>query len=270
MSSLPPPACALRIGTSGYDYPEWEGVLYPKGLGRKEYLGAYSEVFDAVELNFSYYGMPKAEQIRGMLGRTRRPIDFSIKANQALTHKVDPATWKDDALEFARGAAPLLEAGRLAAVLLEFPFSFHYKEEERRYLGKLLGELSSFPLAVEFRNAEWYGARVIEGLRERRVALCSVDLPRLEGLPPLSDLVTAGLAYVRFHGRNAAAWWTGDSGSRYEYRYSAEELGAWIPRLEAMSAEASKLLVFFNNHRRGDAADNARELSRLAKAARLA
>jgi len=261
--------CDIRIGTSGYDYPEWEGALYSKGIGRKEYLGAYSEVYGTVELNFSYYGMPKAENLRELMTRTRKPLDFSIKANRALTHKIDPSTWKDSAGEFARGIAPLRESGRLCAVLLEFPYSFHYQDDERRYLDKVIKALAAFPLAVEFRNAEWFNARVIDGLKERRVGLCSVDVPRLEGLPPLSDLVTSDLAYVRFHGRNASAWWNGDAGTRYEYLYTREELDAWVPRLEAMSTQAKKLRVYFNNHRRGDAATNARDLLALATAAKL-
>jgi uncharacterized protein YecE (DUF72 family) len=259
----------LRIGTSGYDYPEWEGVFYPKGIGRKEYLGAYSQAFGSVELNFSYYGMPRAESIRRLLGQTRKPIDFSIKANKALTHEIAPATWSDSVAEFSRGIEPLGEAGRLCAVLLEFPYSFHYRDEERRYLDKVLKALSAFPLVVEFRGADWFNARVIDGLKARNVGLCSVDLPRLEGLPPLSDLVTSDLAYVRFHGRNGAAWWSGDAGSRYEYLYSRDALSAWLPRLEAMSTQAKKLRVYFNNHRRGDAPANAKELAALATAAKL-
>jgi uncharacterized protein YecE (DUF72 family) len=265
----PEPSPDIQIGTSGYDYPEWEGVLYPPGIGRKEYLGAYSQAFGTVELNFSYYGMPKAESLRELLGRSRRPIDFSIKANQALTHKIEPATWRDSVAEFSKGIAPLQDSGRLCAVLLEFPYSFHYREDERRYLDRILRALSPLPLVVEFRCADWYNARAIDGLKERRVGLCSVDVPRLEGLPPLSDLVTSDIAYVRFHGRNASAWWDGDSGSRYEYRYSREELSAWVPRLEAMSTQAGKVRVYFNNHRHGDAPANAKELAALASAAKL-
>jgi nucleotidyltransferase/DNA polymerase involved in DNA repair len=106
-------------------------------------------------------------------------------------------------------------------------------------------------------GADWYNARVIDGLKERRVGLCSVDAPRLEGLPPLSDLVTSDIAYVRFHGRNEATWWNDDAGSRYEYLYSKDELSAWVPRLEAMSTQAKKVRVYFNNHRRGDAPEDA-------------
>ena len=200
--------------------------------------------------------------------RTRKPIDFSIKANQALTHKIDLATWQDSVAEF-RGDRALQEAGRLCAVLLEFPYSFHYQDNERRYLDKILKALSSFPLVVEFRGADWYSARVIDGLKDRRVGLCSVDVPRLEGLPPLSDLVTSDIAYVRFHGRNEATWWNGDAGTRYEYLYSKDELSAWVPRLEAMSTQAKKVRVYFNNHRRGDAPMNAKELVVLATAAKL-
>ncbi len=269
MSALPASICDIRVGTSGYDYPEWEGVLYPKGLGRKEYLGAYSESFGTVELNFSYYGMPKAENLRQMLYRTRRPIDFSVKANRTLTHEVNPATWKDSALEFRRGVEPLAEAGKLAAVLLEFPFEFRYRVEERRYLDRLLAELAGLPLVVEFRSAEWYAARVFEGLRARGAGFCVVDLPRLEGLPPVADLVTADLAYVRFHGRNGANWWGGDASFRCDYLYAAEELSGWVPRLEAMSARAKTLRAYFNNHARGQAVKNARELAVLLAAAKL-
>jgi uncharacterized protein YecE (DUF72 family) len=269
MDSPPGPLADIRIGTSGYDYPEWERVLYSKGIGRKEYLGAYSEVFGTLELNFPYYGMPKPETIRELMARARRPIDFAIKANQALTHKINPATWKDSVEEFAKGIAPLHESGRLCAVLLEFPFSFRYRDEERRYLDKALKALSAFPLVVEFRSAQWFNARVIDGLKARRVGLCSVDLPRLEGLPPLSDLVTSETAYVRFHGRNEATWWNGDAGTRYEYLYTRDELDAWVPRLEAMSTQAKNIRVYFNNHRRGDAPTNARQLMALATAAKL-
>jgi uncharacterized protein YecE (DUF72 family) len=259
----------IRIGTSGFDYPEWEDVLYSKGISRKGYLGSYSEVFSTLELNFSYYTMPKAENIRELISRTRKPIDFSIKANQALTHKINPTNWKESVSEYTKGISPLLEEGRLCAVLLEFPFSFHYHDDERRYLDKVLKELAAFPLVVEFRSAEWFNSRVFDGLKERRVGLCALDMPRLEGLPPLSDLVTAEIAYVRFHGRNKTTWWNGDAGTRYEYLYSKDELETWIPRLEAMSTQAKRIRIYFNNHRNGAAATNAKELVALATEAKL-
>lgn len=262
-------SCDLRIGTSGFDYPEWKGVFYPTGLSRKEFLGYYSERFGTLEINYTYYSQPRPENVQAMLERSRGPLDFSIKAHRSLTHDRDSANLPLSIRDFRSGIKPLVQAGRLAAVLLEFPFSFHYTPDERRYLARLLGELEGLPLVVEFRNAEWYGARVIESLRKRRVGLCALDLPRLEGLPPVSDLVTSDTAYVRFHGRNSTSWWSGDAGSRYEYRYDRNELSGWISRLESLCSQARKTRVYFNNHRRGDAAANALELTLLAAAARL-
>ncbi len=259
----------LRIGTSGYDYPEWRGSFYPPGLARKDFLGFYSERFDTLEINYTYYGQPRAEVFEGMLGRLRRPIDFSVKAYRRLTHERDLETLPETAREFRAGLDPLIRAGSLAAVLLEFPSSFHYSPRERLYLARLLDELGGVPLVVELRNAEWYGARVIEALRARDVGLCILDAPRLPGLPPIMDLVTGEIAYVRFHGRNSANWWTGDAGSRYEYLYSHEELAGWLPRLDALGAQAGKIRVYFNNHRRGNAAANACELARFVNSSRL-
>jgi uncharacterized protein YecE (DUF72 family) len=255
------------VGTSGYDYPDWEGPFYPRGLGRAEYLGAYSEAFGTLELGFPGSGIPAPGMIRELMGRTRRPVDFAVKAGSVLTRDLDPAGWKTAAAAFAASMEPLAGAGRLCAVLMGFPFGFRYRDDERRYLDRVLREFAAFPLVVEFGNAEWFTARVIEGLKTRAVGLCSSDLPRMEGLPPVSDLVTSDLAYVRFHGRDGVARTLG--ATQGEYRYSSEELRSWLPRLEAMSIEARKLRVFFTNHRGGNAAADARELLRLAKAARL-
>jgi uncharacterized protein YecE (DUF72 family) len=260
------PGCDLRIGTSGYDYPEWRGVFYPEALARRDFPAFYAERFAAVELNFSFYAQPRAESIAALIARMGPTPDFSIKGHRSLTHDIDPAGPAAAAREFRTGIAPLLRSGRLCAILLGFPYSFHYRPDERRYLGRLLRELADLPLVVEFRNAEWYSARVIEGLSARRVGFCSVDTPRLDGLPPLSDLVTSDLAYVRFHGRNEASWWGGDAAARYDYLYSPEELRSWIPRIRSMAAQAKRLRVFFNNHRRGNAAANAADLARLMAA----
>ncbi len=260
-------ACDIRVGTSGYDYTDWEGPFYPRGLGRTEYLGAYSESFGTLELGFSGAVAPSPDALRELMGKTRRPLDFAVKAGSALTRNLDPAGWKAAARAFAASLETLAGAGRLCAVLVGFPFSYRYRDDERRYLDRVLREFAAFPLVVEFGNAEWFTARVIEGLKARGVGLCSSDLPRIEGLPPVSDLVTSDLAYVRFHGRDGVARTLG--AAHGDYSYSSDELRSWVPRLEVMSVEARKLRVFFTNHRGGNAPADARELLRLAKAARL-
>ena len=264
MEAPPDPALDLRIGTSGFDYPEWKGVFYPPELPRNDFLAAYAGRFSTLELNFSYYGMPKAASIAALMDRARSPnLDFSIKAHRSLTHEIDPASYKEGAKEFRAGIGPLVRAGRLAAILLEFPFGFAYRPDERRYLERILAEFEGLPLVVEFRHRDWFNARVIEGLRKRRVGFCCLDLPRLDGLPPIADIVTSDIAYIRFHGRNGRDWWDGDARGRYDYLYSREELASWVPRVAAMAATAKRLRIYFNNHARGQAALNAREFEGL-------
>lgn len=250
----------IRIGTSGYSYLDWVGPVYPEGMKQDDFVGYYARLFGVVEINFTYYRMPTAGQFTRIMAMAGGGLGFAVKANEALTHKVDPATWREAAGRFLEALGPLREAGRLEAVLLQFPFSFHYDVDRRRYLDTLLGQFAGIPLAVEFRNSNWYNDRVIDAFRKREVALAAMDMPSLKGLPPLMELVTAPLAYVRFHGRNEVNWWGSDAAARYDYRYSTDELLAWADRLALMGEKAEKTLVFFNNHRRGQAADNAKEL----------
>jgi uncharacterized protein YecE (DUF72 family) len=262
--------CEIRVGTSGYDYPEWKGVFYPNDLPRAQYLAHYASIFDTLELNFSYYRMPSAEQLGSLMRRSGPSCLFSIKAHESLTHSVDPARWRDALAEFRSALAPLSRAERLGAVLFQFPHSFHYEPDRRRYLDALLKEASELPLVVEFRNHDWYNNRVFDAFRERRVAMASVDLPNLRGLPPVIDLVTSALAYVRFHGRNEATWWGSDAASRYDYLYDERELDAWVERMKGMAGKVSRILAYFNNHFRGQAVRNAQSFIGLLERAGLA
>lgn len=253
----------ILIGTSGYSYTDWVGPLYPEGTRSEDFLGAYALSFPTVELNFSYYRMPSSGQLAGLMERGGPALSFSVKANESLTCKIDPSSWRGVAVAFLAALEPLRAAGRLEAVLFQFPASFGYEVDHRRYLNDLLVAFAGVPRAVEFRNHEWYNNRVLEAFRERGVALVSLDLPALRGLPPVMDVVTAPLAYVRLHGRNEAAWWGSDEASRYDYTYSDLELEAWGDRVSALAAEAGTVLVYFNNHPRGQAVRNARSFSRI-------
>jgi len=253
----------VRIGTSGYDYLDWRGTFYPAHVGRDEFLSYYSGHFSTLELNFSYYRMPEKKQLAAILRRSEGRVDFSIKAHESLTHRIDAHSWRDAVKQYRGALDPLQEDEKLAAVLLQFPFSFHYTPENRRYLNALLEEMRELPLAVEFRNTEWVSKRVITALQERRVAFCSVDTPRLRGLPPPVDIVTSDLAYIRFHGRNEKNWWGSDAAARFDYLYNDEELSAWIDRIMVMMNGARQVRVYFNNHRRGQAPANAQMLTSL-------
>lgn len=255
----------VTFGTSGYSYKDWEGILYPPGTRRTDYLGTYAQEFDLVELNFSYYKMPEASLSRRMIACTGDDFQFTIKGHKSLTHEGDAVTVKRDAELFKRGIDPLFAAGKLAAVLMQFPFSFHYNDVNRTYVDTLCRQFGEFPLAIEFRNRYWQRQSVYDGLRDRNVTLVNVDEPRLPGLPEQTSLVTAENGYVRFHGRNKDNWWKGDNVSRYDYCYSDSELKEWVPRIQAMALQAATIMVVFNNHSKGQAVQNARRLRDMFK-----
>ena len=255
-----PPDPRLLIGTAGYSYSDWEGTLYPPGTPRGAYLGLYAARFPVVELNFSYYAQPAARTLEGMLRATPGDFLFSIKAHRSLTHEPGDEL-AAEVRRFREGIAPLARSGRLAAVLFQFPYSFHYTPGSRRHLAGLCEAFADLPKAVEFRGVEWQRPSVYEGLRGWNAAFVNVDAPPLPRLPLPTEEVTAELAYVRLHGRNLANWWQGDNASRYDYLYSSAELEEWLPRIERLLARVRLTLVIFNNHPGGKAVRNARELS---------
>ncbi|MDR0448781.1 MAG: DUF72 domain-containing protein [Treponema sp.] len=255
----------ILIGTSGYDYNEWVGPVYPESTPKKAFLGVYGGMFPTVELNFSYYNMPKPENLAKMLVNGGPNLTFSIKAHQTLTHKIDAFKWENEAKTYLAALEPMLGEKRLEAVLFQFPYSFHYTPENRTYLDKLLKYFKDVPAAVEFRKSDWYTGKVIEGMKKRNIPLVSLDMPELKGLPPLMDVVTAPMAYVRFHGRNKEAWWGSNAHEQYNYLYSDKEIEAWVDRIQRIAEQTKRILVYFNNHAFGKAARNAQTLEKLLK-----
>ena len=157
------------IGTSGFAYKDWIGVVYPEGTPKSDYLGIYGGMFPTVELNFSYYDMPNTQDIAKMLVDGGDRLTFSIKAHRTLTHEINHSLWEGEAKTFLTAIKPMLVAGQLEAVLFQFPNSFYYTPENRRYLDRLLSFFGGVPAAVEFKTAEWYSGKVIEGMKKRCV-----------------------------------------------------------------------------------------------------
>ena len=250
------------VGTCGYSYNEWIGPVYPEGTKKEKFLPLYAGRFRTVELDYTFYAMPQAKNIQKMMD-DGPGLSFAVKAHQSLTHKIDSAKWQDDAKTYKEAIEPLREKERLEAVLFQFPFSFHYEAENRRYLGKILDEFSGISSAVEFRNSEWVNNRVIDGLKKRGVALAGLDMPELKGLPPITDVVTSPLAYFRLHGRNKETWWGSDSAARYDYLYTDSELETITERIKQIIVKADRLVIYFNNHARGQAVRNAEKLIKI-------
>ena len=254
----------LLIGTSGYDYPEWKGTFYPADLKRKDFLPYYSTVFNALEVNSSFYSMPTCERLISFWERSEGRIKFSIKANRLLTHDISPS-WKNAAIDFKTALSPLQEKDSLSAVFFQFPQSFHYTVENRIYLAKLIEDFAGFPVVVEFRHREWIKPSVFEGLEERKAGIVFCDMPMLRNLPDGKALRTPFVgenAYIRLHGRNADAWYAHDSchngSSRYNYDYSDQELKEFVPVVKEALEEEKQVQMFFNNHPNGSGARNAK------------
>ena len=257
---------SLLIGTSGYDYPEWKGVFYPQDLKRKDFLSYYSTRFNALEVNNTFYNMPTASRLQSFHTRCGGTLQFSIKANRLLTHEIT-SQWQSAAAEFISAIAPLAEQSSLCAVLFQFPQSFHYTDENRVYLAKLINEFSGFPVVIEFRHIEWIKESVFEGLEKRNASLCFCDMPQLKALPDGKSVKApfiGPLAYIRLHGRNSEAWYAKtdapNGSSRYTYDYSDEELSEFVPVIQNAVITGKKPVVFFNNHPNGSGARNAGKL----------
>ena len=254
----------IFIGTSGYSYTEWVGPVYPPHTHTKDFLSYYATLFSTVELNFSYYRMPTKEQLLTM-HKEAPSLLFSLKAHQSLTHSIDPHSWKQSAHLFMDAVSALSEHNSLGAVLLQVPHSFHYDVDQRRYLYNLVTECSSFPLAIEFRNSQWYNNRTIETLRKQHITLVSLDLPHQESALPMMDVMTSFTSYIRLHGRNASSWWGSDVASRYNYLYSDKELESIKKRVCSLADFSKDLYLYFNNHPQGYAVKNALTLRELLK-----
>lgn len=249
----------IRIGTCGFSYKDWVGPFYPEGMPQAAMLGYYARTFDTVELDYTYYAWPTTRTLESLASKVPDHFLFSLKAHQSMTH--DRERLAEGALRYKTALTPLQERKMLAAVLLQFPTSFHNTPENQDYLTALHDTLADLPLVVEFRHRDWVTQRVMARLKEMQMAYCCVDQPRISALVPPVAAVTANLAYVRFHGRNAAKWFAHEEAwQRYDYTYTVEELQPWKEKIEVMEQQAPTVLIYANNHWKGQAINTAKQL----------
>jgi uncharacterized protein YecE (DUF72 family) len=263
-----PVGCRLFVGTSGYSYTEWvDAGFYPPGTKSGRMLPLYAQHFSITELNYTWYQMPRSEVIERQRGQAPKTFLFAAKLTRSLTHEIDQEHWPDHAARYRDGMTPLVQAGQLAAVLIQLPHSFHRTSPNRKYLAMLLDALHGLPLAIEFRHRSWANDRVFAELERRGITLVGVDGPDLPGLFPVLNVVTnPDLFYVRFHGRNAKGWYSGNMQRQFDYNYSDDELREWIEdKIETMNARARRGVLFFNNHVLAQAPANALRMADLLK-----
>lgn len=262
----------IRIGTSGWSYPSgegtWNGIFYPpagrrpRGSGRFDELRFYAEHFDTVEINSTFYRIPTPSTAASWARRTPQGFEFSLKLFQKFTHPemFEKATGADpfdlgtrDVDEFRAAIDPLASAGKLGALLAQFPASFKNDANARGYLEWLLDALQDHQVAVELRHRSWSDQQkeTMELLGEYGAAWTQIDEPKFRGsirqnlLPNVKSFY-----YLRLHGRNAAQWWKHEkSDDRYNYLYTANELQPFAEAVEEVSRRGvRKAYLYANNH----------------------
>jgi uncharacterized protein YecE (DUF72 family) len=260
----------IRVGTAGWDYPDWQGVVYPKpkpkGFDPLAYLAQY---FTTIEINSTFYRPAQATVARSWAKRVagNRDFRFTAKLWRRFTHERDTA-WSRDDVKAARQALDVLhEEERLGAVLLQFPWSFRRTDDNREWLADLFRAFGHLPLVLEVRHASWAAAEVLEWLGGSGVGLVNVDQPQFSNSLRPAAHATAAVGYVRLHGRNYREWFRKSAGrdARYDYLYTAKELAPWVERIREVGRRAREVYAVTNNHHLGKAAVNAEMLESMLR-----
>ena len=252
----------IRVGPAGWSYEDWNGIVYPSSPSRGfDRLGWIAHHFDTVEVNASFYHIPAPHLSRSWIGRVGRPdFRFTAKLHRSFTHE-SPVPSRSTVTAFRHFLDPLLDEGRLGALLIQFPWSFRRQPGSIERMRTVFRQFSGIPLAVEVRHASFDTAEFREFLSDHQVALVNIDQPGHHDSIRPAGHVTAEPAYIRFHGRNLSKWFDHDEAwERYDYLYSESELDPWVEQIEQTSAQ--NVFVIMNNHFRGQAVVNALEMKR--------
>jgi uncharacterized protein YecE (DUF72 family) len=272
------PASAARgeiyVGPAGWSYEDWAGIVYPARRPRGFHEAAYlAEYFDTIEINTSFYQPLRPAVAWQWLERVaaNKRFLFTAKLWQRFTHEGSATGADEHAVK--EGFDLLAGAGKLGAVLLQFPFSFHHTPSNLEYLKKLLAAFAAYPLVIEVRHATWNGRKFYDLLHKQNVAFCNIDQPVIGRSLKPSERATASVGYVRLHGRRYDTWFSDDPltppEERYNYLYSEEELEPWARRVTHVAERAKTTFVITNNHYQGKAVVNALQLIQILTGARV-
>ncbi len=264
----PPRDTSLRVGPAGWNYKDWEGIVYPVGAGRSfDPLAYLADYFDTVEINSSFYAPPRQADAASWARRVRNNprFRFTAKVWQRLTHERGEAAEESLSANcdvVRRSMAPLVDAGLLGALLMQFPWSFRNSTENLDHLARLFRLLAGWPLVVEVRHGSWDQPELYTFLGEHSVAFCNLDQPVIGSSLKPSAHVTSSIGYFRLHGRNYQNWFREDAGrdARYDYLYSKSEIKDVARLIHAVTQDAEETYAITNNHFRGQALVNALDI----------
>jgi uncharacterized protein YecE (DUF72 family) len=253
----------IRIGTAGFSYKDWDGPVYPSPKPRGfDPLAYLAQFFDCIEMNVTFYRVPTAEMVAKWTRKVESKPDFrfNFKLYRGLTHGTE-----DEMLApFLDALQPCRAAGRLGAILLQFPFFFRNTRESRARLSKLAGGLEGWPCAIEIRDNSWLIEPARDFIGRLGLSLCNIDICQAKDSVPPGSLATGPLGYVRLHGRNSDAWFDRNAhrDQKYDYLYTEAELEEWVRHVNEIAARADSTYVITNNHFGGKAVANAFMLAR--------
>lgn len=287
---IPPDVSPLgiHVGTAGYSFADWAGHFYPprappgeeRAAGR-DLLPCYQLYFSFLELGHTFYREPQAQECAELERRSKPGMRFSMKVHRDISHGGwDAALGKARMLRHAAAVTPLAESGRFYSFLIQLD---ERAERSRKALDYLLATASAalgegLDVHVEFRHRTWHQEAVLRALQDAGVGLCNPDLPYPQAFP-LKAYATSKKGYLRYYGRNAAAWAADEGGpaerlqtrqARNDYLYSEAELRARIQGQLRLWDKTGAVAVVFKNHVRGQAARNAARNARLMASARSA
>ncbi len=259
----------ILVGTSGYVFPDWRGSFYPKGLPQEHWIRYYTSIFNALELNTTFYAIPPRKRMEALAQKLPEGFHLIIKLPRDITHaQPSRSSLRECFSKLADATEPLQSAGVVDGYLAQFPVSFRAEEGNIDYVSAV-AEACDGRVFFEFRNAGWLleleraGSRLERVLRAHGAGWVVPDAPRLPELMPPKPIVTGDAGYIRLHGRNAANWYDEEK-DRYDYLYTSAEL-TWISELakELFARGAKKVFVFFNNCHRGKAGLNAKAFAQM-------
>ncbi len=253
----------VKIGVAGWSYEDWQGVVYPRGLKAGERLAYLAAYFDCLEINSTFYALPRRELVARWAAQVEELPDFlfTCKLPGDVTHK-----HADDPIQPFRAAIePLAAAGKLGAVLAQFPWYFEYGDAAFDRLRRIADKLAPLPLVFELRHRSFLREDVLAFLAERGIGIANIDLPASATSLPAAGLVFGSVGYFRFHGRNRDAWFDADAGRdrKFDYLYGEQELAPWVARIAEVATRARTVFVIANNHFRGQAPANAIDVAAL-------
>jgi uncharacterized protein YecE (DUF72 family) len=236
------------IGTSGYNYPHWwNGVFYPADLPQRKWLEFYADHFDTVELNVTFYRLPKKETFEGWHKRTPEGFSFAVKGSRFITHIKRLKDCREPLALLLDRASALKE--KLAVLLWQLPPRFRFQRERLEEFCVLLSTLPRSKVlrhTFEFRDESWFCDEAFRTLEEFRFAFC---MAHGSGLPSVQR-ETSDFLYVRLHGGEVL----------YGSNYSDTELKGWAKKIRGWSTKGKAIFIYFNNDAYGFAVKNATTL----------